>query len=120
MQVISTLCDLCHSEGASTPSETITTITVDTNTIEADLCAKHRGILEDALTPFFQAGRRPTKAAISGTRPVVKRGPLPKNETPCREESCDRVFTTKQGEGMHHVRVHRDDNLLPKKAATKK
>jgi len=102
MQVVSTLCDICHDEGEETPAVQTVVIAVNKNAIETDLCQPHIEYVESRLEQYFQVGRRPGNVNITTSKGKVAPGG---GEFAC--DHCTRAFATLQGLRMHQTRSHK-------------
>lgn len=85
------LCDLDEE-----PEAIPTTITVDGDTVEIDLCADHRLQLESALQEFYDAGRR-TGRRRKAT--VVRANGRATSSEPADKEERTRIRSWAQGQG---------------------
>lgn len=109
MQKIQHLCDLCYLNGGENVAQNLgIQVGMDRNQMVVDLCDGHKMELEQALDPFFQAGRRPEIVMAPTTKPKGKGGPkpTPAGDFPCKVKGCLRTFTSEQGVSMHLTRVH--------------
>lgn len=112
MQRILTFCDVCflneqhnHAQHQNVP------FGAGNNNMVADLCDDHKKALDDALDPYYLAGRRPDRLSVPKIVQPKKKSkggvkPTPEGDFACPVAGCPRTFETEQGVSMHKTRVH--------------
>lgn len=113
MQVVSTLCDLCHAERIDTPAVETVTLTINKRGTELDVCQSHHDEINARLEDLFEVGRRPGNLNLVTTGKPTK---TKEGEFGC--DRCTRSFATLQGLSMHRTRTHKLQSAT--KEATRK
>lgn len=102
MQVVSTLCDLCHAERIDTPAVETVTVTINKRGTELDVCQSHHDEINARLEDLFEVGRRPGNLNL-----VTSSKPSKTKEGEFGCDRCTRSFATLQGLSMHRTRTHK-------------
>lgn len=105
MQIVSTLCDLCHATGEDEVAIDTVVVAINKKATELDLCQAHIDEINARLEDLFDIGRRPgnlnlTVSGKAGSKTKDKDG-----EFGC--DRCTRSFATIQGLSMHRTRSHK-------------
>lgn len=113
MQKVQHLCDLCYLNGGENIADNLgIQVGMDKNQMVVDLCYGHKIELDEALDPFFRAGRRPD--IVIAVKPPTRKGgqkPTLPGDYQCPVKDCPRSFTGNQAVSMHLTRVHRIPGL---------
>jgi hypothetical protein len=114
MQIVSTLCDPCHTVGRDTPAVEAVIVSVNKRATELDVCQEHRDEIDARLEDLFEVGRRPGNINLNvgnGKASKTKEG-----DFAC--DRCTRSFPSLQGLSMHRSRTHKVLSTTPE--ATRK
>jgi hypothetical protein len=102
MQIVSTLCDLCHAIGKDVVAVETVVVAINKKATELDVCQDDLDEINGRVEDLFEIGRRPGSLNLSvgnSSKAKVKEG-----EFTC--DRCTRSFQTLQGLSMHRTRTH--------------
>lgn len=105
MQVVNTLCDLCHTVGKDVTAVTTMVVAINKKATELDVCSDHSDEIHARLEDVFEVGRRPGNLNL--VAPTGNGKPAKNKEGDFACDRCTRSFPTLQGLSMHRSRTHK-------------